>query len=493
VEENPDYLTGHLLLGEGYLYAGFTRDAEECALKGLQKDPNHLGLLRLLEKVKRSTEEEVELNSVQEKLKELDPLCEGIAVSTDEWDYGAEEEIEDADADVEEAVAESSTFEIPSESKDDAAPGGSPFPEDIVDEAELPEITLETAETGEEPLQEDAGKEVEKAASREVSEFEFPEPPQDQNEEQVETAEAEPERKEEAAAISEVQGDIVEAAEAEKADIVAEEEPAEAKEEIPEVRADTEDGLPDLAETEEPAAITPESETAETRETLPVEEPAEESQPKEAPGAAGATSTPIDEDPFGIESHAEEEAGSEEKPAELQAEADRRPAEQADAAELPNEVGEAPAEMVEPEKASQEDASTDEPPDTQKEDSLDPFSLNESEDVKAFEASLNAVLEDIGGDKEIIADLSAVSDEASQPEDSITEDKPTAQAKPKKKIATKTLGELYASQKKYDEAIEIYNTLVENDPKNKQYKKRLEELKSQREAALTENSETKDE
>ncbi len=56
---------------------------------------------------------------------------------------------------------------------------------------------------------------------------------------------------------------------------------------------------------------------------------------------------------------------------------------------------------------------------------------------------------------------------------------------PKKpKIATKTLGELYATQKKYDEAIEIYEKLIEKDPTNEAYIQRLAELKKRRAEAL---------
>jgi tetratricopeptide (TPR) repeat protein len=56
-------------------------------------------------------------------------------------------------------------------------------------------------------------------------------------------------------------------------------------------------------------------------------------------------------------------------------------------------------------------------------------------------------------------------------------------AKPRKKLATKTLGDLYANQQRYDEAIAIYQHLLEGDPDNQNYKERLSDLLSRREAS----------
>ncbi|MCX6641598.1 MAG: hypothetical protein NTW14_14125 [bacterium] len=65
--------------------------------------------------------------------------------------------------------------------------------------------------------------------------------------------------------------------------------------------------------------------------------------------------------------------------------------------------------------------------------------------------------------------------------------------RPRKKLATKTLGELYATQQKYDEAIEIYENLMETDPENRSYRKRLSELKGRRDLAVGMPMEAKDE
>jgi len=76
VDEHPDYLTGWLILGEVYLYRGLYRDAEECAQRGLQLDPRHLGLMQLLLKIRRMQENEAEVRQIQGEIAALDPLRE---------------------------------------------------------------------------------------------------------------------------------------------------------------------------------------------------------------------------------------------------------------------------------------------------------------------------------------------------------------------------------------------------------------------------------
>jgi tetratricopeptide (TPR) repeat protein len=58
---------------------------------------------------------------------------------------------------------------------------------------------------------------------------------------------------------------------------------------------------------------------------------------------------------------------------------------------------------------------------------------------------------------------------------------PVPESSVHKKIATKTLGELYARQNKFDEAIEIYDSLLNTNPDNESYRKRLQELIASRE------------
>jgi len=76
IEDFPDYPNAYLVLAEILLYKGFYRDAEECALNGLQRDPNHLGLLHLLMRIKKKKENDWEVTQLQATLVKLDPLHE---------------------------------------------------------------------------------------------------------------------------------------------------------------------------------------------------------------------------------------------------------------------------------------------------------------------------------------------------------------------------------------------------------------------------------
>lgn len=70
--------------------------------------------------------------------------------------------------------------------------------------------------------------------------------------------------------------------------------------------------------------------------------------------------------------------------------------------------------------------------------------------------------------------------------DSLGEETETPPIKPR--IATKTLGELYAKQNQFAEAITIYEKLLENDPENEAFRARLEELRTRWELSIEESS-----
>lgn len=74
VREHPDYVSGHLVLGEGYLYQGLYGDAEECVKQGLSQQPSHLGLLKLMRKIKKVRESDDGIREAEALIKKLDPL-----------------------------------------------------------------------------------------------------------------------------------------------------------------------------------------------------------------------------------------------------------------------------------------------------------------------------------------------------------------------------------------------------------------------------------
>jgi tetratricopeptide (TPR) repeat protein len=74
VEAYPDYASGLLILGEVYLYKGFLRDAEECVNRGLEKNPQHLGLLQLMLRLQKSMEDQAQVQRLKTLIKTLDPL-----------------------------------------------------------------------------------------------------------------------------------------------------------------------------------------------------------------------------------------------------------------------------------------------------------------------------------------------------------------------------------------------------------------------------------
>jgi tetratricopeptide (TPR) repeat protein len=106
---------------------------------------------------------------------------------------------------------------------------------------------------------------------------------------------------------------------------------------------------------------------------------------------------------------------------------------------------------------------------------------------------------------ESLPDLTEVLSEITAPAPEVTttavsefnefESEPEAEVEsppPAKKIATKTLGELYARQNKFDEAIEIYESLTAEHPDNESYSRRLEDLRTAREALLASQSQGSD-
>ncbi len=89
--------------------------------------------------------------------------------------------------------------------------------------------------------------------------------------------------------------------------------------------------------------------------------------------------------------------------------------------------------------------------------------------------------------KKMVADMVSPDEEAHDPDPEEAESLQEQPKKPGKKLATKTLGELYVAQNKYDEAIEIFDKLLEDNPDNVHYKKRLEELKKRRDETLNQS------
>ncbi len=97
IEKYPNYTTGLLILGELYLFRSFYRDAEEVVQKGLQIEPNHLGLLQLLKRIKKGMESDHECAKIQATIAQLDPLGEAQAQIAADADHGAADETPSAD------------------------------------------------------------------------------------------------------------------------------------------------------------------------------------------------------------------------------------------------------------------------------------------------------------------------------------------------------------------------------------------------------------
>ena len=99
VSEHPEYTTGHLVLGGGYLYKGLYGDAEECVTRGLEQQPNHLGLLQLMKKIKRGQEKKEDIREIETTIRMLDPLHEAESAQRAEAEIEMSDEAEVSDSD----------------------------------------------------------------------------------------------------------------------------------------------------------------------------------------------------------------------------------------------------------------------------------------------------------------------------------------------------------------------------------------------------------
>jgi tetratricopeptide (TPR) repeat protein len=116
-------------------------------------------------------------------------------------------------------------------------------------------------------------------------------------------------------------------------------------------------------------------------------------------------------------------------------------------------------------------------------------SEQEQATVEAATSRPEATLETPSDLTEVVTEIAVSAPETSPADTELTEVEPEPEPPPaQKKIATKTLGELYARQNKFDEAIEIYQTLAAEHPANEAYSRRLEDLKAAREALLASQS-----
>jgi len=86
IEHHPEYATGYLVLGESYLFAGQIRSAEEVALDGLRHHPDNLGLMHLLEKIKRRMEDFLSVDKIQHCIRNRDPLLDESLAKRDRED-----------------------------------------------------------------------------------------------------------------------------------------------------------------------------------------------------------------------------------------------------------------------------------------------------------------------------------------------------------------------------------------------------------------------
>jgi len=69
-----DYPNAYRVLAEIQFWKGFYRDAEASCRKGLQQNPNHLGLLHLLMRIKKKGDNDSEAGQLQRMIARLDPL-----------------------------------------------------------------------------------------------------------------------------------------------------------------------------------------------------------------------------------------------------------------------------------------------------------------------------------------------------------------------------------------------------------------------------------
>ncbi|MFH1862352.1 MAG: hypothetical protein ABH878_06015, partial [bacterium] len=354
VKQFDDYAPGFLVLGEGYFYNGDFLEAEECVRKGLQIEPSHLGLLKLMRKVKERRMDREDVERLNLKLKLLDPLYSDLAAdrpSTPELD-------------------ESKT--IPS-----------------VPEIEVPEEPVLAEEVAEERLiAEEDRPTVETEQTQEIIATQIP----------LETTSEAEIVEDEIRADQPIEEPITE--EPPHRIAAKEAEVSDAPVEVPQANADetVESTPPSFWKTLSQAGA--ELEDVEDRNSAARKE--QETTAKDR----ASTDLPTDKRPMKLR---------------------RTP--------------------------QQEQRLAEEPPPLRDDD---PFGLTGYEFTDGF-------TED--GEPEFVQ----------QPEP------------PPKRIATKTLGELYANQQKYDEAINIYETLLEGDPDNEAFRSRLEELKIRRDALL-ENS-----
>ncbi len=98
----PDYSSAFRVLAEIHFWKGFYRDAEESCRKGLERDPNHLGLLHLLMRIKKKEDNNWEAGQLQKTMTRLDPLHAP--------EYVIETETADADEDEASMLAPAETW-----------------------------------------------------------------------------------------------------------------------------------------------------------------------------------------------------------------------------------------------------------------------------------------------------------------------------------------------------------------------------------------------
>jgi tetratricopeptide (TPR) repeat protein len=562
LRKHPDYLTGYLLAGECCLYQGHTKDAEEITLKGLEKAPSHLGLLNLMQRIKKQKEEFEDLEKVRRSIRILDPLRSDVGGTADEpssighreWEVTVEQLISPT-------PESSKTIAVPDHepvltgtetppSTPSSAEEKVPVDETLeitkaVEKAEHPAQTLED-ETVRQISPQSAEETVEKPISEPPAETADPpilqktEPPVDtssptftepQKDASSDVAPAEP--------VIESTEDLPEAMEPEEEDTPetpvspskeseeSEEEretaftsaPVESEPETPQ-ETTKDNGLEVIEKSEIALGKPPDAELSEKEEPKPeiLPETPDEIRPEKQESVIEGTVLPEEPDAVPLELKTTAEEGKTRISKAPDAEENESTQEthphatEAIFAEEHEEYstgditqdGEENATPVktEPEVES-ESPVADEPEETEvkkkprgrlkkrlkeltklfaEEEGKDAFGLpldfNEqsllAEPSEKTEISEPAAGPDQKERTETTVPAAAGSDSA--------DEKPPQPKKPK--IATKTLGELYATQKKYDEAIEIYEKLIEKDPTNEAYIKRLAELKKRRSEAL---------
>ncbi|TKJ41875.1 hypothetical protein CEE37_04715 [candidate division LCP-89 bacterium B3_LCP] len=480
IEDYPDYVSGLMILGESYLLNGFHSDAEECAIKGLDKDPTHLGLLRLMEKIKKQTEEIDELEKVRERITSIDPLMIPEVISKP-----AREPAVIAQREEPEGKQETLSSEIGSDQK-------------VVDK-ETADIALpEPDKDTEVPAETDKLEEKIEVTDQKAG-----------DEETVDITPAESDKNTEPPIEADKLEDEIEAELLSSTDeILAEDDidAADIDKLINEVTASTnslnEEGSKSpstaegVTEPEEVDALEPGSEKAES-DKEPEDESAVDSPPTE--DEKEVSSVDVDETEKIIKELTNN--GQVETTEELdkikETETDKvKKAKTKDVPPISEEAVEKPQAPSKVSDSESEDAEViaeaKEIADAEKvEDDEDPFGLDAKPDDNQTEETSQTI--ETTQTDEILND--SVKEETSQADVESDEnldkiDEVTAESKrPKKKIATKTLGELYATQKKFDEAIEIYQKLLETDPDNESYQERLADLESRRDNAVSEKME----